>query len=611
MRTAHRHGVNKKRERVIDVEQIKINLRIPSNEVRIVAMQPFLRFHSATEEPFRWSNEAVDMQLAAIHRTLDIARRDFGGLVANFTLFPEYAIPGIAGASIINDRISADEWPNESIIIAGVQGITKAEYRGLCDLLTAHVSQSNAPNSVPDNKWVNCCIIWVKDREGVVEKWVQPKVRPAWSEMSVTCNDMFSGSKVYVFECQYEPSGYPCRIFTLICFDWVASVAGTTVCDELIEKLTELSVSNPLDLVFVIQHNSSPNHSSFLNSTYKFLTDVSHPFVERDKAIVVHANTAVSPLPSRTGLGGFSACVFSPSAQFDSGCCRPTVCMHPISLRESNILKRCKDVVFREMGECIHAFTVRIPRFVTPDVTDRTYPLPWAHVHATDNRVDPRLSGGPISAAVKWLSDSLDYVERLSATALLGLPLKAYAETIEPAIIAGMRKSDGRAAFNSVNWATCSFSHGNESRDDKRRLDADLWEAPEKSAIEIVLHSLTSLGIAYSLDFDGALLHSAVQGEDGFVQVVAIRGDTHQDCRLHYDRLIPQSETDPVLVITCDRDNFVPTIEEYLRLDESVGDRSLAFIDYQTLITNCRNAMDIDNLKRYLDGILPRHGRII
>lgn len=598
---------------MIDVEQIMVDVRIPSDEVRIVAMQPFVRFHSKTEEPFRWSDDSVDMQLAAIRRTLDIAQYGFAGRSANFTLFPEYAIPGAAGAVIIDERISADTWPNESIIIAGVHGIPKSEYRDLCNVLTAQVSQSNAPNLVPDGQWVNCCVIWVKDLNGTLQKWVQPKIRPAWQEMNVACSDMFCGSCVYVFQGQYKPSGYPCRFVSLVCFDWVASVAGTTVCHELLTKLDQLwAESQPaLDWVFVIQHNTKPNHSSFLNSTYRFLTDTTYAFVQRDKAIVLHANTAVSMQPTRTGQGGFSACVFSPSAQLECNCSRPSVCTQPRTLRNSDILERCKDVVFREMGECIHSFTVRVPRFVTPDATDRTYPLPMAHVHATCDTADPRLCGDSVPAAVKWVNDSLDKVTPLSAIALVGRPLNANAEAIEPSIVDDMRALNGHKATVFVNWAACSFSHGSESRDMARCHTSDLWGKPETDAMEHLMHSLTSIGLAYSLCVAGASLHGLIQTDEGFVQVVAIRGDTHQDCRLHYDSFVPKLGSDPVLVIARDRDNLIPAPEEFLKLDETVSESGLAFLDYQTLVTNCRNAADSNALKEQLDDILPGHLRII
>jgi hypothetical protein len=400
---------------------------------------------------------------------------------------------------------------------------------------------------------------------------------------------------------------------TFVCFDWVASPAGTTVWRELLTRLNQLwtEAQPALDWVFVIQHNKKPNHPSFLNSTYQFLTDPSYAFVQRDKAIIVHANTAVSPQPVGNGQGGFSACVFSASAQLECSGNRPTVCTQPSSLRGSDILERCKDVVFREMGECIHVFSVRVPRFVIPDATDRTCPLPTADVYATRDSNDPRLCGGPVPAAVKWINDSLDIMWPMSATVLSGRPLKATAEAVEPSIVAGIRSINGHTALDRVNWAACSYSYGTESRNVIRRSNADLWSQPETDAMQHLLHSLTAIGLAYSLDVSGAALHGSIQTDEGFVQVVAIRGDTYQDCRLHYDSLVGQQAPDPVLVIARDRDNLPSTPEEFLRLDEIDGERGLAFVDYQTLVNTCRTVADTHTLKGELDAFLPGPRRII
>ena len=602
---------------MINVEQVKINVRIPSDEVRIVAMQPFIRFHSdpnsRPREPFRWSDAAITEQLNAINRTLDVAQNSFARRGSNFTLFPEYAVPGIDGVSAINDRISETGWPNESIVIAGVHGITKSDYRDLCSMPDTDVSQSNAPDSVPDEQWVNCCVIWVKDHDGQVLKWLQPKIRPAWSEMNVSCSDMFCGSTIYVFEGRYEPSGYPCRFVNFICFDWVASVAGTTVWQKILAQLNEARVQAqpPIDWVFIVQHNTKPNHSLFLNSTYQFLMDPTYAFVQRDKAVIVHANTAVSRQPVRTGQGGFSACVFSPSAQLECDCCRPTVCTQPLALRGSDILKRCKDVVFREMGECIHVFSVRVSRFVGQDASDKTYPLPTASVYATGDSSDPRLCGRPVPAAVKWINDSIDNMRLLSATVLAGRPLKALAEAIEPSIVAGIRAINGHTATDCVNWAACSYSNGKESRNMIRRSNADLWSEPETGAMEHLLHSLTSIGLAYSLNITEALLHGSIETDDGFVQIIAIRGDTYEDCRLHYDSFVRQQGPDPVLLIARDHDNLPPVPEEFLKLDEIGSESGLAFLDYQMLVSTCRTVADTNTLKEKLDAVLPGYRRII
>ncbi|MHB1167303.1 MAG: hypothetical protein ACYC0N_02045, partial [Carboxydocellales bacterium] len=293
-----------------------------------------------------------------------MAQDSFGGRGAIFTLFPEYSIPGLAGASVIDGRITNEAWPNESVIIAGIDGLNKAEYNSLCQELEVNVSPSNAPDSVPDAQWVNCCITWIKDQDGRVRKWVQPKIRPSWPEKRVTCHDMFCGSTVYIFKARYTQNYYPCNFFTLICYDWVAALSGTTVCDEVLNQLNNewFGTPTPLHWVFVIQHNPEPNHPLFLNSTYRFLTDSNaYPFVERKEAVVLHANTAVSVRPSRSGAGAFTSCIFSPSVQLDFTACRPTVSMHTRNLRGNDNLLRCKDVVFREMGECIHLFKVRVP----------------------------------------------------------------------------------------------------------------------------------------------------------------------------------------------------------------------------------------------------------
>lgn len=542
-----------------------------------------------------------------------MAQSGFGGSFANFTLFPEYSIPGIAGAAVIEERVASGGWPNGSVIIAGVDGLTKAEYEDLTTQLNINVSPTNAPNSVPEGQWVNCCLVWVKDQDGHVRRWAQPKIRPAWTEMNVSYHDMFHGSTVYVFECQYTPSGYPCRFVTFVCFDWVASVANTTVCDKLLEQLNARwnGSPSPLHWVFVIQRNEKPNHSSFLSYTQKFLTEVGrYPFVERREAVVLHVNTAATPYPSRNGPGGFSACVFSPIAQFNCTGCRPTVCMQPLTLRGSDILHRarCKDVVFREMGECIHLFKVRVPRFVTPDATDKTYPLTNAQVYSTSEVTDPRLCGGSVPAVVKWLNDSLDCVTSLATTALAGCPLQTQAEAVQPIIISEIRALDGRTAANRVNWATCGKE---ESRNADRQQNADLWDQLETDALEHVIHSLTSLGLASVLDVRNSSLHGTIESDTGFIQVVAIRGETHGDCRRHYDSAIPKLTNDPVLVISQDRKNFKPTTQEYSKFYEPDSTHGLRFLDYQTLVSCCRDAENKDALKRCLDGFLPRDRRII
>ena len=598
---------------MIKVQKVPIDLTVPSDEVRFVAMQPFIVFPDNPVEPYRWKPEIVPRQLKSIERTLYLAQNGFSGDGANFTLFPEYAVPGITGATLIDDVVCSDNWPTGSVVIGGIDGLSKADYQNLCDTLSLQFAAGNAPACVDNNQWVNCCIIWVKDEQGEINKWVQPKIRPAWPELNASNNDMFCGKTVYMYESRYSPSGFPCRFLTLICFDWVASVAGKTVCEDLLDVLSEgLSDPIPLHWAFVIQHNPGVNHDSFLQSSHRFLTDIaSHPFIERDNAVIIHANTAVASLPARGGNGAFSACILSPNVQVDCKGCRPKVCMQPSALRGKSALQRCHDVVFREMGECIHTFTVRVPKFISSDVTDRTFPLPTASVYPVEPSQDARLPGGPVPASVKWLNDSLDNIPFPSKVVFKGCSLETRSVTSEESVSTSLRQQNGPVAQETVNWATCSYFSDRKSRDTKRIQNADMWDTTEENALKHVFLSLTAIGMAYNVLCDGRILHACIETDNGPVQVVAIQGDTHEACRRHLDDLVPMNSNDPLLLISSDSLGLVPRQEEYLKLNENSDENGIAFYDFITLITTCRDANSDQDLKGKLDGILPKHRRII
>jgi len=238
---------------MIEVLEVPLEILIPQDSVRLVAMQPFIQL-DASREPFQWLDSAKENQVQAIFKTLDVASDQSLGQPAKFTIFPEYSIPGEEVVHAIDERLSSVDWPNDTIIIAGLHGLSKNEYTSLCQNLTVNLADSNSPDSVNENSWVNCCIVWVKNRNGSMDRWIQPKIRPAWPEMSVRHRDMFCGSAIYVFNCKYEPSGYPCRFMVLICFDWVGRVSDKTVCDEILSQLNEKWDPNPSPLhwAFVI-----------------------------------------------------------------------------------------------------------------------------------------------------------------------------------------------------------------------------------------------------------------------------------------------------------------------------------------------------------------------
>ena len=140
----------------------------------------------------------------------------------------------------------------------------KAEYATLCGGERTVVDDPNTPPRVRDHEWVNCCITWVKKTgNGDLYRWLQPKIVPAWPELNTVHRNMFRGASVFVFRLAFV-NGPPCRFFSLICFDWIATKDGQTIPRQVLEWINKKGQDTFVSWVFVPQHNSEPCHPSFL-----------------------------------------------------------------------------------------------------------------------------------------------------------------------------------------------------------------------------------------------------------------------------------------------------------------------------------------------------------
>jgi len=591
---------------MIDVCEVQLDVRIPSDELCVVAQQPRIRFSQPTQEPFRWATDAIQKQLTSINRTLDLANMGLSGRPPTFVVFPEYAIPGIRGVEAIDTRVKSLDWPTDSIVIAGIDGLDRQGYEEIWTGLAVDAAESAAPEQIPLDKWVNSCVFWAKEHDGTVRCWTQLKVRPCWLETGVTCSDMHRGSRILIFKASYETSGFPCRFATFICYDWIVENGGVAVRDEFVQTLDakwKAEDRNPaLDWLFVIQKNVDPMHRAFLGGTRDILEDRTHAFVDRRNAVVLHLNVAGSDVPARGGDGGFSSCVFSPDANVD--CLRkrprPTVYLSPNQLGRDPLLGQCKDVVFREVGECIHVFTLRVPRFLVGNAQNRTLPITEAQVHAVNGSIDPRLSGSQVPASVKWINDSLDNVNPPSGTLLRDASFRQDAEAVEANVIDVLRHSSGYEAEAFVERAASWLSVSNSKQDQAKRGNPDLWTTSEEDALQYVLDTLTCLGVAYELKAAKPDRHGAILTGSRFVNIVVIRGRDPEDCRRHFDSFEPGLQgPDPVLVVV--RGDLVMTKGEIDTIYHNVR-TGVQFLDFHKLAMLARSSTDAETLKEGLDA---------
>lgn len=145
--------------------------------------------------------EAREQQLGAIRRTLEVAKARPHQLDrTHLTVFPEYSIPGLQGVEQLLEALSDESWPNSTIVVGGIDGLTKTDYERLCRLPNVNCAGPNSPASVGDHEWVNCSITVIKSDDGQIHSWVQPKIWPAWEEQNVRNDRMFRGRAINLFK---------------------------------------------------------------------------------------------------------------------------------------------------------------------------------------------------------------------------------------------------------------------------------------------------------------------------------------------------------------------------------------------------------------------------
>jgi hypothetical protein len=540
---------------VVNIETIDLSSRgvtLPSDRVGMVILQPFLELSAA--EPFQCADGSKNRQTAAIAQTLEIARAaHHQAAKTHFTIFPEYSICGLAAAQQIQDAINAAAWPNATVILGGTDALSKADFTTLAAQPNTFVAIQNAPANIPDGRWINCMIVWVKGANGLVEKWLQPKVSPAWPEQNVPCEDMFSGKSIYAFRGIFD-NNRPYRFSSLICYDWVASVETKKVWQWILEELERQANAAGGDFAlswfFVIQHNDKPSHDTFLSEVGRFFDQNLLPSVRRENTCLVFANSAGLAGPGRTTNHGQTSLIFSPqtlfpmAANFPDGICKPTFCVGGFAYRASNLLANFHDMLFRERGACIHSFSQINPASLNIGPGGRQIALQNASVFPVPGTTDVRAPSGPVPASVKWLNDQLDSLPSLASN-YGTVPLAASANASHTQTIGVIRQINGQKAIESVKLATQQTVAKN----------ADAWGNTEAEALEHLVHTLDILSLGSTAPtISQEKAHAKVNLNGQVIDVVAVRGDSHQSCYQHSEKHfgMPRRQT---LLVSRDRDN--------------------------------------------------------
>ena len=603
--------------KLIEVDLSTQDVELPRPEVGMVLAQPFLRL--TQQEPFRCTEESLPQHLEAISATLNVARGAFRDpSKAHFTVFPEYSIPRTQGVELIEATLRDEGWPNQTIVIGGTDGLSRDEYEKLAGVPGTHVGDAGDTSlGVTADQWVNCGIIWVKGADGRVERWLQPKLSPAWLEKNITNSDLFTGDTFYLFKGTFD-TGSSYRFGVLVCYDWIGEIGGHAAWRLLVEILSERLAGSgeeiSLSWLFVIQHNRRPSHESFMEQVNQFFDHRAVDTVRRDRTCIVFSNTAGRSGAGKAQTFGGTSLVFSQQTLFRMPTCHPTFGSGGKRFRGHDVIQAHKDFVFRENGACIHSFRQIHPDSVKPGSAGYTIALEEARVYSTDGGSDPRTPGGPVPAASKWLNDELDDVEELSGK-YGEVSLAEDLRKAQKATVTGLRWMEGGAASRAVALACSSVAGYGGDDSGKANRNADEWCTPERDAVAHIVHSMGLLGVcADEWEVGGFEVHGRLAIGDAEIDVVTVRGATHEECRDHYKKELPGGRQ-PVLLVSRDQDNdpwlerfgsFLDPVELEAEQRFTEADRTSCHLGYRDLLEMVRRSESVAEARGRLDGTIRR-----
>ena len=527
-------------------------IRFPHDRVGMVVAQPYLPRDSFTgEEPYQFVPEAKQQQLAVLGETLAVARLSHhGSLKTHFTIIPEYGIPGLDGVNVLENGLRSEDWPDGSVLVGGTDGLTRDQYAELLQGPSTHVEANhNGLDRVGGNQWVNCEITWVKSANGTLERWIQPKLHPAWEEQDALHQHMFQGRSIYMFKGQLDNDAH--FLFgTLVCFDWIARINERRPFQWILDGIHQKAGDGqlPLTWLFVIQRNPKPSHYTFLSSIEPFFNSLESPNADRHNACLVFANTAGRSAPGRADEFGACSVVLSPHALFTDPTCLPTFSKGGPQFRDGSDAVQacaCKDVFFRERGACIHSFAQVNPGSVVAGAAGRTVAIENAAVFPISGVAEPRAPGTPVPAAIKWLNDALDEVRSLPHRynqALVAAIDDSHTRTVE-----ALRVLSSKDAICAVTLSAQESKIGNP----------DCWDQKEIDGVRHVVHTLGIVGVALALQTIGVeSVHAATVLNGQQVDVVAIYGTSHEECVEHWKSRLLRNQRRQLLLVSRDTDNI-------------------------------------------------------
>jgi hypothetical protein len=606
---------------MIEIKEIQLDITLPDDGIGMVIMQPFVEL--CGHEPYHWQNDKKDKQIERIVRTLEIAKQsDHGCEKTHFTIFPEYSIPGLEGVKKIQEILESNSWKKGTIVIGGIDGLTKNEYLTLISEDITKVYEENEPEKFRENHWLNCCVIWTKQTNGTVKKWVQSKLVPATQEELCPAYHMLTGKVVYIFKpsISIQDSKLPFRFLCFICKDWIGNIGGSSVVNMVLSQLSEQRRDKGIDdrldiyLCIVLQRNPKPDYPLFLQSTVEYLKENWCLNIRRSDGAVLFVNNAGSNSAGHCKEFGKSGFIFPPNCSLVS---HKEYCPPTYTLKNRDGITSCKEARFRESGACIVSFkfTPPIPAIFRRSPETPRIPMNPAIVHSIDAiakmvEEDPRTPGQEVPASIKWVNDCLDGIKHLFEYEREHLLFNEI-RTTHHAACKEIRKGNNEFLCKYITMASCEIKKDKDKWieiGERKIHNVDNWDENEKQNLETVVHSISIMKVCKPLEIKGSLAHGTIKVQDKVIDVIIVSGKTHEECFKYAKDIYPGSGQRFVIVITRDIHNIswnkkfksiIEDVETNFEKDPNITDPESRFYQcgYHDLVDGCFYSKNLEELK--------------
>jgi hypothetical protein len=340
------------------VYEVNTGIRFaPAKQLPALFLSPHLEFVSAGAG-FRLTAATAARQKRTISECIQLAKEQQIQLV----VMPECSMPRISFQQL-DTEVRSGDWPNNSIVIAGVEPVSIAE-------LSWFLDQSNNPEETKTvnagaSNFANICSVWIKNNGGEVRNFIQLKQRPSQEEQAI--QGFYQGDFILLFRADLL------SFAVLICIDCI----GIGI-DEFVAAMTagiEDGRSRDLNGLFVIQHNDRPEHPEFIGFAEKVLSVRPKLRTDHVSAVAFVNSASKEHGRSRQEHYGRSAIYYYRRGNWQ-GCSEDgPLDLVPHTFAFEKRLNTLVRVRFREDGPSVTKFTFIIPSEVGPESGEPKYPL--------------------------------------------------------------------------------------------------------------------------------------------------------------------------------------------------------------------------------------------